>query len=32
MSRTEKLNLIPLRDGAYPTTTLFSDGIANKTA
>ena len=32
MSRTEKLNLMPLRDGAYPTTTLFSDGIANKTA
>ena len=32
MSRVEKLNLIPLRDGAYPITTLFSDGIANKTA
>ena len=32
MSRVEKLNLVPLRDGAYPTTTLFNDGIANKTA
>ena len=31
-SRVEKLNLIPLREGTYPTTTLFSDGIANKTA
>ena len=32
MSRVEKLNLIPLRKGVYPTTNLFSDGIANKTA
>jgi len=31
MSRVEKLNLVPLRDGAYPSTTLFSDGEANKT-
>ena len=32
MSRVEKLNLIPLREGKYPTTTLFSDGVANKTS
>ena len=32
MSRIEKLNLVPLREGKYPTTNLFSDGIANKTA
>ena len=31
MSRTEKLNLVPLRKGKYPSTTLFSDGEANKT-
>ena len=31
MSRVEKLNLVPLRDGAYPSTTLFSDGEANQT-
>tara|TARA_R110001592_G_scaffold82989_3_gene245716 strand:+ start:2388 stop:2933 length:546 start_codon:yes stop_codon:yes gene_type:complete len=31
MSRVEKLNLVPLRGGAYPTTTLFSDGKANQT-
>jgi hypothetical protein len=31
-SRVEKLNLIPLREGTYPTTTLFSGGTANKTA
>jgi len=29
MSRVEKLNLIPLRGGAYPTTTLFTDDNAN---
>ena len=32
ISRVEKLNLIPLREGKYPTTTLFSDGVANKTS
>ena len=32
MSRIEKLNLIPLRGGIYPSTNLFSDGIANKVA
>ena len=32
MTKVEKLNLIPLRKGVYPTTNLFSDGIANKTA
>ena len=32
MSRVEKLNLIPLREGKYPVTNLYSDGIANKTA
>ena len=31
MSRVEKLNLVPLREGAYPSTTLFSDGEANQT-
>ena len=31
MSRVEKLNLVPLRDGGYPSTTLFSDGEANVT-
>jgi hypothetical protein len=31
-SRIEKLNLVPLRGGAYPETTLFSDGAANKTS
>ena len=29
ISRIEKLNLIPLRGGAYPRTTLFTDGNAN---
>ena len=29
MSRVEKLNLIPLRGGKYPTTTKITDGIAN---
>ena len=29
ISRVEKLNLIPLRGGAYPRTTLFTDGNAN---
>jgi len=29
ISRVEKLNLIPLRGGKYPTTTKVSDGEAN---
>ena len=29
VSRVEKLNLIPLRGGKYPTTTKASDGEAN---
>ena len=29
MSRVEKLNLIPLRGGKYPTTTKITDGTAN---
>jgi hypothetical protein len=29
MSRVEKLNLIPLREGKYPTTTKVDGGIAN---
>tara|TARA_Y100000361_G_scaffold142226_1_gene148062 strand:- start:723 stop:1268 length:546 start_codon:yes stop_codon:yes gene_type:complete len=32
LSRVEKLNLIPLRGGKYPTTTKADGGIANKTA
>ena len=32
MSRVEKLNLIPLRGGKYPTTTKSDGGIANKMA
>ena len=31
MSRVEKLNLIPLRGGKYPTITKVEGGIANKT-
>ena len=31
ISRVEKLNLVPLRGGAYPTTTKLDGGIANKT-
>ena len=30
ISRVEKLNLIPLREGKYPTTTKLDGGIANK--
>jgi hypothetical protein len=30
ISRVEKLNLIPLRGGKYPTTTKVDGGIANK--
>jgi hypothetical protein len=30
MSRVEKLNLIPLRGGAYPTTTILDGGTANQ--
>jgi len=30
ISRVEKLNLIPLRGGKYPTTTKLDGGIANK--
>ena len=30
MSRVEKLNLIPLRNGGYPTTTKVDGGIANE--
>ena len=29
LSRVEKLNLIPLRGGKYPSTTRITDGIAN---
>ena len=29
ISRVEKLNLIPLRGGKYPTTTKIDGGIAN---
>ena len=29
MSKIEKLNLIPLRGGKYPTTTKITDGTAN---
>ena len=29
MSRVEKLNLIPLRGGKYPSTTKLDGGIAN---
>ena len=32
MTKVEKLNLIPLREGKYPTTNLFDGGLANKTA
>ena len=31
LSRIEKLNLIPLRGGKYPTITKVEGGIANKT-
>ena len=30
ISRVEKLNLIPLRGGKYPTTTKVDGGNANK--
>ena len=30
ISRVEKLSLIPLRGGKYPTTTIVNGGIANK--
>ncbi len=30
ISRVEKLNLIPLREGKYPTTIKLDGGIANK--
>ena len=29
ISRVEKLNLIPLRGGKYPTTNKITDGTAN---
>jgi hypothetical protein len=29
ISRVEKLNLIPLREGKYPSLTKFNDGTAN---
>ena len=29
LSRVEKLNLIPLREGKYPTTTKVDGGVAN---
>ena len=29
LSRIEKLNLVPLRGGKYPSTTKITDGIAN---
>ena len=29
LSRVEKLNLIPLRGGKYPSTTKITDGTAN---
>ena len=31
ISRVEKLNLIPLREGKYPTITKVNGGIANQT-
>ena len=31
LSRVEKLNLIPLREGKYPTITKVNGGIANQT-
>ena len=31
LSRAEKLNLIPLRGGVYPSTTKLDGGIANQT-
>ena len=31
-SRVEKLNLVPLRGGTYPTTTKLDGGIANQIA
>jgi hypothetical protein len=31
ISRVEKLNLIPLREGKYPTTTKLEGGTANET-
>jgi hypothetical protein len=30
LSRVEKLNLIPLRGGKYPSTNKITDGIANQ--
>ena len=30
ISRVEKLNLIPLREGKYPTTTKLDGGKANE--
>ena len=30
ISRIEKLNLVPLRGGKYPSTTKITDGTANK--
>ena len=30
ISRVDKLNLIPLRGGSYPTTTKLDGGVANK--
>ena len=32
MTKVEKLNLIPLREGKYPTTNLFDGELANKIA
>ena len=32
ISRVEKLNLIPLREGKYPTTTKLDGGLANQSA
>ena len=32
LSRVEKLNLIPLREGNYPTTTKVDGGVINITA
>jgi hypothetical protein len=29
ISRVEKLNLIPLREGKYPTTEKLNGGVAN---
>ena len=31
ISRVEKLNLIPLREGKYPKTVKITGGIANPT-